>query len=639
VKPQSSLLFGSEDISRLDTKGSILLLDSKKDGAFRAGVPGKRGEWSRENRGPYSVAFGERTIARGRGAFVHGSCSEVGGQWNTSFGTGVNVADSVQIQNNLVGGSGLSLTSTECGRVDSNTIGGKCNTVAASCASDSNTIGGSNNAIVDSGSNLVQGCSNKVKECQRNLIQGHCHQLEGIHDSLVVGVGHSNTCHTGASIVSGSYNKTGPHNCDGMTVGTGLYNNMQGVILVGRNGEARTSPSFNYSFQLAGGCEGSRPGVGLVLHTASHGHVPVQNGIATGNWQSSCTGYSEYFEWHDCNPNNEDRVGLFVSLNKDKIILATSTRDVVGVVTWSAAFVGNSHELAWHQANLKDDYGRYCFEFEDDYDGIICLLRRYLNPEKENDEDESCNSSDRRSKKEDEGLRESRDKRDRRDRRDRKDKKDRDGSDRSEGRRSGRRNSDDYSERSRRLSDDYSERSESYSDRSENGDSRGSIRDSRSDRSDSELSDRSSRDRSSDRRRKENGDTKIRIEANLHLSLSLQIYRSLCELPRDSSFIRRCCERLPWLKDEITKIPKKRVNKLNKGYRSDNYCPRSDRKEWETVTLIGRVTVRQNGSCREGEKVDCVNGLAVPGSGWRVLKVLNSQTVQILFTGPATRRD
>lgn len=641
VKKESSLLFGSEEIVRLDgCGGPVLLLDAKKEGAFRAGVPGKRGEWSRENRGPASVAFGERTVARGRGAFAHGTAVEVGGQWNTGLGVGVTVADSPNIQANLAAGTNLSLTSSECGKVASNLVGGKCNTLISKCRADGNVIGGCSNTVVDSCNNFIGGCSNTVKDVQRNLIQGHCMQLEGVHDSLVVGIGHSNSCHTGTAVVAGSYNKTGPQHYDGLTVGCNLSNNMPGVVLVGRNGEARTSPSYNYSFQLAGGCEGSKPGVGLVLHTASHGAVPVQNGLTTGNWQSSCTGYSEYFEWHDGNPSNEDRVGLFVTLNRDKIALATCNKDVVGVVTWSAAFVGNSHELAWCQANLKDDYGRYCFEFEDDYEGIISLIRRYLDPEREDGGDECRAGSEGRERREkgergEKGRRE-RDGKGRRER-DGKGKERSERSDRSEsGRRSERRNSDDYSERSRRLSDEYSDYSESHSDRSEKDDSeRRSLADSRSERSESESSERRAR-----RERREKGEKsescELKVEASLQISISLKIYRSLCELPRDGTFIRRCCELLPWLKEEIARIPKKRVNKVNRNYRNENYCPRSDRKEWETVTLLGRVTVRQNGSCREGEKVDCVNGIAVPGSGWRVLKV-QERTVQILFTGPALR--
>lgn len=72
--------------------------------------------------------------------------------------------------------------------------------------------------------------------------------------------------------------------------------------------------------------------------------------------------FSEYFEWFDGNPNNEDRVGYMVQLNGEKIELADSFEKCIGVISVTSAFVGNSCSLEWHGRYLKDDFGRIIYE-------------------------------------------------------------------------------------------------------------------------------------------------------------------------------------------------------------------------------------------------------------------------------------
>lgn len=72
--------------------------------------------------------------------------------------------------------------------------------------------------------------------------------------------------------------------------------------------------------------------------------------------------FSEFFEWFDGNPNNEDRVGYMVQLNGDKIELADSFEKCIGIISVTSAFVGNSCSLEWHGRYLKDDFGRIICE-------------------------------------------------------------------------------------------------------------------------------------------------------------------------------------------------------------------------------------------------------------------------------------
>ena len=80
------------------------------------------------------------------------------------------------------------------------------------------------------------------------------------------------------------------------------------------------------------------------------------------NYAQVVADYAEYFEWHDGNPMNEDRVGCSVVLAADgKVRIATGNddlTDIIGVISGTGAFIGNSAELWWKDRYLLDDFGR-----------------------------------------------------------------------------------------------------------------------------------------------------------------------------------------------------------------------------------------------------------------------------------------
>lgn len=68
--------------------------------------------------------------------------------------------------------------------------------------------------------------------------------------------------------------------------------------------------------------------------------------------------FGEYFEWNDGNPNNEDRVGYMVQLNEDKIELAESFENCIGVISDTCIITGGGCSFEWHNMYLRDDFGR-----------------------------------------------------------------------------------------------------------------------------------------------------------------------------------------------------------------------------------------------------------------------------------------
>jgi hypothetical protein len=82
------------------------------------------------------------------------------------------------------------------------------------------------------------------------------------------------------------------------------------------------------------------------------------NVTADGTYTSPAADYAEYFEWADGNPNNQDRVGMSVSLVGNKIRVAQSGDTIIGVVSATPAVIGDAAELEWNQKYLTDDFGR-----------------------------------------------------------------------------------------------------------------------------------------------------------------------------------------------------------------------------------------------------------------------------------------
>ena len=80
--------------------------------------------------------------------------------------------------------------------------------------------------------------------------------------------------------------------------------------------------------------------------------------IVNGKVTSSGSDYAKYYEWLDGNTENEDRRGLFVTLDGEKIKIANAEDDfILGVVSAAPGFVENAYEKEWQGKYLKDIYG------------------------------------------------------------------------------------------------------------------------------------------------------------------------------------------------------------------------------------------------------------------------------------------
>ena len=116
---------------------------------------------------------------------------------------------------------------------------------------------------------------------------------------------------------------------------------------------AHRSNASGYQFLLTY----SGDGTDLEHNLRGDGNVEADGSISGGG-----ADYAEYFEWKDGNTSDEDRVGISVKLDGDKIVASSNSdnaSDIIGVISGNPAVVGDSAWNKWNKKYLRDDYGRY----------------------------------------------------------------------------------------------------------------------------------------------------------------------------------------------------------------------------------------------------------------------------------------
>jgi len=181
-------------------------------------------------------------------------------------------------------------------------------------------------------------------EGTRNLVRGdNCH-VEGMSNVIERGVTFSH--------VEGLRNTLGASltNCHVM----GMYNNCTA------RSNSLVCGQYNVDsigvFIIGGGDGNARSNA---FSVAPNGTVKAKSTI-TG---STTADYAEFFEWEDGNPNNEDRVGKFVTIKGDKISIAKSNKDyILGIVSGEPFVLGNGDCDTWNGMYLKDEFNRTIYE-------------------------------------------------------------------------------------------------------------------------------------------------------------------------------------------------------------------------------------------------------------------------------------
>ena len=144
--------------------------------------------------------------------------------------------------------------------------------------------------------------------------------------------GRETTASNYASHAGGKYNAS-------MTTG-GSYGNTTGTAFVIGNGTSKTALSNAFSVMF-------------------DGTVKAKSTITA----STTADYAEFFEWLDGNPNEEDRVGYFVTMDGDKIKIANPDDEyILGIVSGEPFVLGNGDCDTWNGMFLRDEFRRTVYE-------------------------------------------------------------------------------------------------------------------------------------------------------------------------------------------------------------------------------------------------------------------------------------
>lgn len=216
--------------------------------------------------------------------------------------------------------------------------------VAVECSGAKNTVFNSRDTYVNGMNNMLEGVADSIVVGKYNIVKGDKTKDQMAKYNAVFGY-HNEVLNYDGCLVAGTWNHATANN--------------QTVIGVNAKSTYQSSENADILFNIGNGQE--RDGT-LIQNSAMQ--VDFSGNVyAGGAYKTIGADYAEYFEWLDGNAKNQDRIGLFVTLDGDKIKLANKKDDyILGVISANPSIVGNSAELDWHDKYKTDVYGRLIYD-------------------------------------------------------------------------------------------------------------------------------------------------------------------------------------------------------------------------------------------------------------------------------------
>ena len=185
----------------------------------------------------------------------------------------------------------------------------------------------------------------------------------------------SSTTASGENSHAEGYNTTASMNnahAEGAsTTASAVSSHSEGVCTTASNYASHASGKYN-AVMTAGGSSSNTTGTAFVIGNGTSdsaksnafsvqydGTVKAKSTITA----STTADYAEFFEWLDENPDSEDRVGYFVTMDGDKIRIANADDDyILGVVSGEPFVLGNGDCDTWNGMFLRDEFRRTIYE-------------------------------------------------------------------------------------------------------------------------------------------------------------------------------------------------------------------------------------------------------------------------------------
>lgn len=233
---------------------------------------------------------------------------------------------------------------------------------------------------------IVGGIGNTIKnQTQSTIISSGngsitCHNDSngpGRSNAIIASEGATMTLELAAALGGDETANFGCNNVLLGTTGAVITEDPKSCLLVGTNPKAtKTGSNRDVSCIIVGGGKangGSTDtsagstminGIALVgvsystTGASSAGQILLDNGVVTTG-----ADFAESFEWNDGNPDNEDRVGLFVKLSLDDSgapngKIEVGGENTIGPVSAAPGFLSNATPMKWKGKHLRDDFDR-----------------------------------------------------------------------------------------------------------------------------------------------------------------------------------------------------------------------------------------------------------------------------------------
>ena len=273
--------------------------------------------------GYYSHAEGSGTTASGYASHAEGSTTTASGDYSHAEGSNLNSSGSAM--------SDRVVTISDVGY----TIKGSTAYGINSHAEGAQSFAYGYSSHVEGYRTTASGYDSHA-EGGNTTASGSCSHAEGSTTTASSDYSHAEgretTASNYASHAGGKYNAS-------MTTG-GSYGNTTGTAFVIGNGTSKTALSNAFSVMF-------------------NGTVKAKSTITA----STTADYAEFFEWLDGNPNKEDRVGYFVTMDGDKIKIANSDDEyILGIVRGEPFVLGNGDCDTRNGMFLRDEFRRTMYE-------------------------------------------------------------------------------------------------------------------------------------------------------------------------------------------------------------------------------------------------------------------------------------
>lgn len=325
--------------------------------------------------GNISIALGlGNTLNGGSGScnFIGGSSSSISPTQGSSGGSSLNfvygdVCSCIGNNNVLIGNNlHIGLYNNKGTYGFGSALFGGGNTVYTG---DRVLVCGYNNEIENAANSIIIGQNQYIHSCRASIIVGEMNDAKGSHNGIT---GYNNADYDRSSESSSPTTGLGNFTCGSYNDNFSNYG-----FMCGSYGKSPTSVAA----RLMVGYGSSSSDKGCSFYVDNLGDI-----YSAGTLHSIGADYAEYFEWLDGNPNKEQRYGLIVALEGDKIKPANGT-NILGIISSKPSLAGNASEEHWSGKYKLDIFGNEVLDEEgnriinEDFDPSIEYLPRSQRPE------------------------------------------------------------------------------------------------------------------------------------------------------------------------------------------------------------------------------------------------------------------